>query len=201
MTAGQIAQSQRAHARAYQPFHFVTDREQHPSNLAVESLSQNHPQTRRTDRVDEIDPSTLPIEDDSALKLDCQDGIPRLIERDFVLLFDFVTRMREPLGKVAIVGQDEQPLALRVEPSDVKETREFRRQQMEDRVAGVRIAAGGDESARLVKQEIEPRRRASHHPAGHFYMVALARLRAEIRANLPVNRDPARGNQFIAVST
>ena len=59
-------------------------------------------------------------------------------------------RMNEALGKVAVVGEKNESFALGIEPANVKQPREFRRKQIEDRVARMRIAAGGDEAGRLV---------------------------------------------------
>ena len=63
--------------------------------------------------------------------------------------------MGEALGEVAVVGEEEKSFSLGVEPADIEKAREFRRKQIEDRVARMRIAAGGDEAGRLVQQKIE----------------------------------------------
>ena len=63
--------------------------------------------------------------------------------------------MSELLREVAIARQEKQTLGLRIEPTDVEESPELRRQEIVDRVGRVRVAPGGDETRRLVQDDGE----------------------------------------------
>ncbi len=122
-----------------------------------------------------------------------------MVEHDFIFLFDFVPRMRESLRKVAIVRQNEQAFALRVEAADVEKPRQFCRQQIENGVARVRILTSGDEAFRFVQKNIKRTSRWPNEFAVYFDVVAFRRLRAKIQARLPVYRDATGCDQFIAM--
>ena len=55
-------------------------------------------------------------------------------------------RAREP----AVIGEEQQPLRIEVEPPDRDDARQLRRQMREDRVATALVAVRRDESGRLV---------------------------------------------------
>ena len=103
-----------------------------------------------------------------------------MVERDFIFFFDFMPRMREALREIAIVRENKDPFALRIETADVEEPRQFCRQEIEDSVARVRIAASGDEALRLVQENVEMPLRWPNEFAVDFDVVTVARLRAEI---------------------
>ena len=79
--------------------------------------------------------------------------------------------MHQALREIAVVRQDEQPFALRIEPADVEQPRHVRRQEIEDRVARVRIAARRDKTGRLVQHDVQLALRA-HHFAADFDVIA-----------------------------
>jgi len=198
MAEWQIAETQTANPRAHQFLHLKAKCVKRSTDLPVNSLAQNHPQPSRLDRLHVFHPRSLAVEHNPTDQFRRERGIPRSIERHFIFLFDFVTGMRETLGQVAVVCQDEKARGLSVEPANVEKTRQMRRQEIEDGVARVGIAAGRNESRGLVQNDVEPAF-AVDQLAVHFYVVALRRLRAEIGADLAVDPDPARGNQFIAI--
>ena len=99
--------------------------------------------------------------------------------------------MREALGKVAVVRQQEQAFTLRVEPADIKQARKFRRQQIENRIVCVRIAPGRNKSSRFVERNRQ-RLLGVDELAVDFDIVALGvGLGAEICADLTVDRNAA----------
>ena len=118
MSARQIAQAQMTNARANQLFHLVAEREKHPANLPVNSLTQDNANTGGPDDVHIFDSRPLSIEHDSAPQFQRETRVPRPVQRHFVFLFHFVTRMREALREVAVIRQDEEAFRLRVEPAD-----------------------------------------------------------------------------------
>ena len=101
--------------------------------------------------------------------------------------------MSEALGQIAVVGEKEKPFSLCVEPADAEKPGKFCRQQVEDRVAGVKIFSSRNEPRRLVQHDCQ-RRIDTHHFAIHFHVIGYARLHAEVSANLPINGDAPRGN-------
>jgi hypothetical protein len=113
-----------------------------------------------------------------------------VIECHFVFLFDLVARMGESLCEVAIVRENEKPLALRVETAYVKESWKFWGKKIEDRIARVRVVASGDEAARFVQNNMQ-RSLDPNDFAIDFDVVPLGWLRAKIGAELTVNRDAA----------
>jgi hypothetical protein len=139
MAARQITQVQPSDANADKPFHFIPYVVKHPANLAIDALSQNDSQSDQLDWMDSVQPRALTVEHDSLEKFRRESGIPGTIESDLVLLLDFVTGMGQALREVAVVGQEEKALGLGIEPADVKEARQMRREQVEDGVPGLRI--------------------------------------------------------------
>ena len=77
----------------------------HSANLPVDSLPQDNVQSDRRRGVETFDSGASPVEKNSLHQLRSQRPIPRLIQSDFIFLVDLVTRMSEPLGQVAVVGE------------------------------------------------------------------------------------------------
>ncbi len=108
--------------------------------------------------------------------------------------------MRQALCEIAVVCQEKQTFSLGVQPANVKQPRKFRRKQIKDRIADVRIFSGGNEPGRLVQHDSK-RRRTANQFAIYFDMIAWLRLCAEICADRAVDRDSTRPDQFIATAT
>jgi len=107
--------------------------------------------------------------------------------------------MSEALCEVAIVRQQEQSFALRIEPADIEKTGKLWRQQIENRVARVRIAPGRHKTSRFVQRD-RHRTLEMNELATDFHMVALFRLRAEICANATVDRHAPGRDQLVTFS-
>jgi len=108
--------------------------------------------------------------------------------------------MSEPLRQFAIVRQKEQTFSLRVETADVEEPGKFWGQQIKDSVARVGILSSRNESGRFM-QHNRKRRLGAKKFAIDFDVVARARLRAEICADLAVDDDTTRCDQLVATAT
>lgn len=139
MAARQITQVQPSDANADKPFHFIPYVVKHPTNLSVDALPQNDSQPDRLDGMDPVQPRALTVEHDPLEEFRRQRWIPGTIESDLVFLLDFVTGMGQALREVAVVGQEEEALGLGIEPADVKEPWQMRREQIEDGVPSLRI--------------------------------------------------------------
>ena len=185
-------------SNADEAFHVVADFVKHPANLAVDSLTQNDPQSSGLERVNPFQAGTLAVERHAFEELRRERRIPRTVNRDFVFLLDFVTRVGEALREIAVVGEEKKAFGLGVEPANVEKPRQMRREQVEDGIARVRIASGGDESGRLMEHEVEPALGVDQF-AIDLDVVAVAGVDAEIGADLAVDRNPAGRDQFIAM--
>lgn len=181
------------------PFHFVPNLVKHPANLAVDPLEQNDAQPGGLEGEDFLEARALAIERDALEQPGGERRVPRPVDRDLVFLFDLVARMSQALSEVAVVGEKEKAFGLGVEPTDIEEPREMRRQEIEDGIARVRIAPRRNKTGRFMQHDVEPAL-AVHQFAIDFYMVALAGLNAEIGADLAVDRNATGGDEVIAMS-
>lgn len=101
--------------------------------------------------------------------------------------------MSEPLSEIAVVREKNEAFGLRVETADVEKPGKFVGQKIEDGVTSVYIFSRRDKTHGFVQHDSE-QRFGMNKLAMHFHVVARTRLRAEIRADLAVNGDMARGN-------
>ena len=107
--------------------------------------------------------------------------------------------MSEPLRQLAVIREQEQTFSLRVETPDVEEPGKFWGQQIKDSVARVGILSSRNESGRFM-QHNRKRRLGAKKFAIDFDVVARARLRAEICADLAVDGDTPLRDQLITMS-
>ncbi len=107
--------------------------------------------------------------------------------------------MSEPLRELAVIGENEETFALRIQPANVEKARKFRREQIENGIARVRIAFGRNKAGRFV-QDNRQWKIGMNEFAIHFHMIARGRLRAEISARFSVDGDATGCNQLIAMS-
>ena len=199
MTARQIAESKFSDPSAHEMFHLVTDCFEHAANLAIDSLTQDYAQPRRSDGMESHDLRPLAVQKNSAHQFWRERRVPWSVQCYFVFLVDLVARMSEPLREFAVVGENEETFALRIEPADVEKSRKFRREQIEDGIARVRIAFGRNKTGRLV-QDNRQWKIDMNELAIHFHVIARGRLRTEIRARFSVDGDATSCNQLIAMT-
>ncbi len=199
MSARQIAQAKISNSNSRQSFHFITDHFEHAPDLPIHSLPQHHAQSCRAHRMQLLDARAFALEINSFREFAGQHCVPRAVQSHFVFLVDLVTRMRESFGKIAVVSQKQQALGLRVEPADIEKLGKFPRQQIEDGVARVRIAARRNETRRFVQHDGE-RWIDMKKSSIDLHMIALGRLRAEVGADFSVNCNAAGSDQFVAMT-
>jgi len=200
MTARQIAKPKISDANANKIFHSITNCFEHTANLAIDPLSQDNAQADGRHGVESRNPRSLTVEKNSAQQFRRECGVPRPIQPNFVFLLNFVTWMRQALCEISIICEKKQTLALSVEAPDVEQPRKFCGQQIKNTIAHARVSSGRNESSGLVQHDGEGWRDANKF-AVHLDVVALAGLRAEVSAGFPVDSDPARRDQFIAMPT
>ena len=81
----------------------------------------------------------LAVKKNSAQQFWRERRIPRPVQSHFIFLVDLVARMSEALRELAVICENEQTFTLGIEPANVEEPGKFRRQQIENCVARVRI--------------------------------------------------------------
>jgi hypothetical protein len=196
MPAWQIPQPQIPDASAHQPFRPKPKALEHAANLPVDPLLEDNSQFRGRDL-----PHLRGVRA-FAIKHNAVDQFLHKIARDapiqshFVFLFNFESRLGQTLGKVTIVSQQKQTFALRVEAAHVIERGEFRRQQIENGIARVRIAPGANEPGRLIQRQVKVGALANE-PAIHFDVIARRRLKMKIDARFPIHRYTAGRDEVI----
>jgi hypothetical protein len=198
MSPWQIPQTQASDPGPDKFLHLIANLVKHPANLPVDALPEDNLKACSLYRMDLVDSSALSVEHHAIDQFPREGRIPGMIQGDLIFLFDFVARMGEALRQVAVVGQDQQAFRLGIEPADIKEAREFRRQEIENSVARIRIGTRRNKTSRLIEDNVE-RAFSADKFAADFDVVVLRGLRAEISANPAVDRDATLSNQLVAM--
>jgi hypothetical protein len=146
----QIGKPKTSDSNAEKMFDAISDGFEHAPNLPIYSLQQGHAKTRRRQRVKPRNLRVLAIKKNSTQQFRGERRIPRSIERHFVFLVDLETGVAEPLRQFAVVSQKQQTFSLRIEASDVEESRKFSGQEIKDGVERVEIFSSRDESGGLM---------------------------------------------------
>ena len=181
-------------ARAPQPHHRVPDRLAHPPHLAVAALVEHelHP------RAAEL--TGAGRSRDAVLELDAvrerRHGGGRQVSLDVgdVGLLDAVARMRQPVGEVAVVREQQHAARVDVEPSHRHDAGVVP-DEVDDRRAALRVARRRDDAERLVEQDVRELLLADA-VAVDLDDVPGGDEGVELTA-LTVDRDPARLDQLV----
>jgi hypothetical protein len=142
MTARQTAKPKISDADANEFFNAITNSFEHTANLAIDSLSQHNAHTNGRHGVESRNPCSLTVEENSAHQFRRKFGVPRAIQRRFVFLLNFVAWMRQALCEISIICEKKQTFCLCVQTPNIKQPREFCRQQIKNRIAHAWISAG-----------------------------------------------------------
>jgi hypothetical protein len=165
LAAPHVVKGQRADSHADQSTYSLSDRGEHPPHLALPALPQHHaqPVAIRTMR-EEVDRAPLRaplLEVDAPLQLPALGVAQRPGNEYMIFLRDLEPWVGNAVGEVAVVGQQQQPLAVSVEPSNGIDARP-RRHKIPHRPTPPLVANGAHVAGRLVQQVIVvrgPRRR------------------------------------------
>ena len=103
---------------------------------------------------------------------------------------------REP----AVVGEQQQPFGVDVEPADGDHARQVGRQRRENRLPALRIARGGDEPPGLVEQKEARAFGRGERLAVDAHVVVSLTLKAGLLSTLPLTADPALGDPGLGVA-
>jgi hypothetical protein len=197
--ARQIGKPKLADSNAEKMFDAVANGFKHAANLPIYSLPKDNAQFRGRDRADLCNLRSLSIEKNSAHQFRRECWVPRPIQPQLIFLVDFITRVAQPLGEVAIICEKKETLSLRVQTPDVEQPGKFQWKQIKDRVARVLIFSGRNKSGRFVQHDGK-RRSKTNKFAIDFDVVVRTRLCAEVCADFPVDGNPTRRDQLIAMS-
>jgi hypothetical protein len=109
--------------------------------------------------------------------------------------------VRDPHREVAVVGQDHQPLGVEVEPTDrVQLVADLLPDQVDHRDPSLGVVGRRHNADRLVEQQVATRTLRPQPLAVDLDRVVFSvGLLAEVR-DLPVDRDPAFGDQPLGVA-
>jgi hypothetical protein len=198
--AGQIAEPKIADSNAQKTFDAVSDGLEHAPNLPIDSLPQDNAKTRRRERTKPRNFRALAIKDNSAQQLRSKRRVPRSIQGHLIFLIDLESGVGEPLRQFSVVGQKQQAFSLRIEASDIEESRKFLGQEIKNRVAHVEIFSSRNESAGFM-QHNRKRRSGPNKFIIDFDVIARLRLRTEVCADLTIDCDAPRGDQLITMPT
>jgi hypothetical protein len=193
MPARQIAEPKISDSNTEKMFDVVSNGFKHPANLAIYSLSQHNAQTRRRYGMKSRNFRSLAIEKNSAQQFRRERWVPRAIHRHFIFLLDLVTWVRKPLRQVAIICENKQTFSLRIQASNIEETRKLLWKQIKDSIASVPILSRRDESGGFVQHDAK-RRSDVDKFAIDFDVIARVRLCAEVCADLTIDRDATGGD-------
>jgi hypothetical protein len=198
--AGQIAEAKISDSNTQKMFDAVSDGLKHAPNLPIYSLPQDNAKTRRREETKARNLRALAIKNNSAQQLWRKRRIPWSIQCDLIFLVDLETGVGESLGQFAIVRQKQQTFCLRIETSDIEESRKFFRQEIKDRVARMEIFSSRNESTGFMQQD-----RKGWSATNKFMIdldvVARPCLRIEVCADLAIDCYAARSDQLIAMPT
>jgi hypothetical protein len=105
-SAWQTGEAQLSNANAHELLHVVSHVVKHSTNLLVESLAQHNSEASGTDRVQVHNARAFAIEYDSSQKFWGQGCVPKSVQSHFVFFFNLVAWVSQPLGEIAIIGQE-----------------------------------------------------------------------------------------------
>ena len=108
------------------------------------------------------------------------------IEKDFILFFNFVRRVRQTMGKCTIVGEEDQAFALLVEPPNVKKPPEMSWDEVQDGRPSTFVGSRADNPFRFVQEDVS-RRGGSQRRFPHPDVVARINDRGQVANEMAVD--------------
>jgi hypothetical protein len=199
MTTRQIAQTKVSDSGSDKIFDAIPHCFKHAPDLAINSLPQDYTQSCWRDCMQPLNLRALTSHKNALQQFSCECRLPLSIQRELVFFVDLETRMGKALGEFTIVGQENEPFTLRIEPADIEQPGKFWWKQIENRVGRMWIASRADKPGWLMQHDGE-RRIAMEEPPIEFDVIAAGRLGAEVGADFAVNGDTPGCDQFVAFS-
>jgi hypothetical protein len=97
----------------------------------------------------------------------------------------------------AVVGEQQQPLGVDIEPADCDHARQVRREHRENRVPPLRVARGGDKAPRLMEQKEARALRLGERLAVDAHVVRFADVEGGALENLAIDADTPLGDPYL----
>jgi hypothetical protein len=142
----------------------VADRLAHPTHLAVPPFAQRNLQTCvrfSTSLLNSADAHAgrhrpAAVDDDAARQASKVAGVGLTQQAGIIDALEFVPRMADALGKIAIIREQQQPFRVVVEPADRIEVafHPGSCEKVDDRLTPLRIRSRAHHATRLVHQEV-----------------------------------------------
>ena len=146
--------SQRPDSDSNQPLHRMADGIAHPADLAIAAFVDRDAQDAGRRLRDLGWRGHAVVELDSVAQSAHRASGDIALHIDQIFLLDAVARVRQPVGKVTVVGQQQQSLSRRVETAYGIHTR-LGGHQLHDCWATLRIVGGAHDARRLIEQQID----------------------------------------------
>ena len=119
---------------------------------------------------------------------------------DDVRLLHAIARMRQAVGQLAVVGQEDQALAVHVEATDREHALPTIGQQIDHARPTRRIAIGADHASRLVDQVVNQLGSRQCDAVDTDFVTQQVGFGAELRDDLAVDLDATGGDQLFALA-
>ncbi len=117
-------------------------------------------------------------------------------ETDQISFFHFVAGMGQPCYEIAVIGKQDQPFAVLVQPSGGNQADLFRLRNEIDRFSGsMAVVQGADITPRLVQHDVKFFCRRGNIPAAVFHPVAGLDPHGSALGGLPVDFDQSGADQ------
>ena len=111
---------------------------------------------------------------------------------------DMVPGVQQRLGQIAVVGQQHQPLTIKVQPSHRKDSDADSWQKVFHCWPATRIIQSGHDIPRFIEDEVGIRLHSLQMPAIHFHVVTLRiNASAELANHSPVHGHVTRGDHLL----
>ncbi len=192
----EVAAPERADAHAHQLADAQTEAGEHLAHLALEPLFQHHAGATGREARDKLGLGLALGDAHTFEQLDEHTVIEGLVERDPVLLLDAAAGVADALAERAVVGEDEQALAVGIEAAHVVGVAVLGRQQVVDGAYCTLRLAAADVATRLVEQQHNFFLRGGS-VAVHLHKVGGQNAQAGRVDGLAIHFDTAFGNEAV----
>lgn len=118
-------------------------------------------------------------------------------DADQVLLRNLIARVREEVSEVAVVGDDDQPLALAVEAADRVQLDIANRHKVEDGFTPHLVVRGSNDPRRFVQQKIPVAPVVDGHAIDGNFVPVQVGPRPERELRFAVHRHAARKDELL----
>ena len=191
LSAGQGPEPDGSDRGPGQPFHIQIEIGRHPPDLPVLSFAEDEVVTARLDRSDGAGPEDIPVVRHSGFR-ELADRFRGEFagEADPVGFLHFITGMGQPGDEISVVGKQDQPFAVLVQPPGGNQPGGFRLRDEVHRFFGrMPVFQRADITAGLVQHDVEFFRLRFDRFSVEFHMVARHDVLASAFRGPAVDRD------------